>query len=132
MTRLFWLAFPALLLCQDRFTARPPFRPDIFNTDPAHLDAAHYSVVLDNDHVRVLRFRLGPHERSMIVDVPAHVVVAVTDQNVRLLYPHGKPQERQRKAGDSAWMERDAYGVENVSEKPVEWVLVETRDGKRG
>ncbi len=132
MTRLLWLAFPALLLCQDRFTARPVFRPDIFETDPAHLDAAHYSVVLDNEHVRVLRFRLGPHERSMIVDVPAHVVVAVTDQNVRLLYPQGKPQERQRKAGDSAWMERDAYGVENVADKAVEWVLVETRDGKRG
>ena len=131
MTRLLWLAFPALLLCQDRFAPRTAFGPEIFNTDPAHLDAAHYSVVLDNEHVRVLRFRLGPHERSMIVDVPAHLLVAVTDQNVRLLYPHGKPQERQRKAGDSAWMERDAYGVENVSDKPVEWVLVETRD-KRG
>ena len=132
MTRLLWLVFPALLLCQDRFAARPAFGPEIFNTDPAHLDAAHYSVVLDNEHVRVLRFRLGPHERSMIVDVPAHLLVAVTDQNVRLLYPHGKPQERQRKAGDSVWMERDAHGVENVSDKPVEWVLVETRGGKRG
>jgi hypothetical protein len=60
------------------------------------------------------------------------LLVAVTDQNVRLHYPHGKPQERQRKAGDSLWTERDAYGVENVSDKPVEWVLVETRDGKRG
>ncbi len=132
MTRLFWLAFPALLLCQDRFAPRPASGPEIFNTDPAHLDAAHYSVVLDNEHVRVLRFRLNAHERSMVVELPAHLLVAVTDQNVRLLYPHGKPQERQRKAGDSAWMERDAYGVENVSDKPVEWVLVETRDGKRG
>ena len=132
MTRLFWLAFPALLLCQDRFAARPAFGPEIFNTDPAHLDAVHYSVLLENDHVRVLRFRLGPHEKSMVVDVPEHLLVATTDQNVRVLYPHGKPRERQRKAGDSAWMERDAYGVENLSDKPVEWVLVETRDGKRG
>ena len=127
MTRLFWLAFPALLLCQDRFAAPPVFRPDIFNTDPAHLDAAHFSVVVDNDHVRVLRFRLGPHERSMIVELPAHVQVAVTDQNIRLLFAHGKPQARQCKAGESTWVERDAYGVENVSDKPVEWVLVESK-----
>ena len=72
MTRLFWLAFPALLLCQDRFAARPPLPPDIFNTDPAHLDATHYSVILDNEHVRVLRFRLEPHEKSMVVDAVSY------------------------------------------------------------
>ena len=89
-------------------------------------------MVLENDHVRVLRFRLGPHEKSMVLDVAEHLHVAVTDQHVQLVYVYGKPRARQRKAGDSAWMERDAYGVENLSDKPVEWVLVETRDGKRG
>jgi len=89
-------------------------------------------VILDNDRVRVLRFRLGPHEKSRVVDVPEHLQVAVTDQHVRLIHVNAKPRERQCKAGDSAWMERDEYGVENLSDKPVEWVLVETRDGKHG
>jgi hypothetical protein len=107
------------------------FPPDIFNTDLTHLDAAHYSVSFENDRVRVLRFRLEPHEKSMIVDVPAHVVVYVTEAHVRILHAHGKPLERETKAGHSEWLERDARGFENLSEKATEWILIETKDKER-
>jgi len=85
-------------------------------------------VVFANDRVRALRFRLEPHEKSMVLHVPAHVMVAVTDHRVRVLYAHGKPRERTHKAGDSAWVERDECGFENLSEKATEWILVETRE----
>lgn len=60
--------------------------------------------------------------------VPAHVLVAITDQYLRLWFVHDKPKEQQHKAGDSAWAGRNEYALENLSDKPAEWILVETRD----
>ncbi len=34
--------------------------------DPVELDPKHYKVVIDNDQVRVLRAKYGPHEKSVM------------------------------------------------------------------
>ena len=31
--------------------------------DPVHVDLRHYTVEFENDQVRVLRIRYGPHEK---------------------------------------------------------------------
>jgi hypothetical protein len=98
--------------------------PEFFDTHPTALDGAHFSRVMANEHVEVIRVRLNPHEKTMIMEFPAHVMTCVTDQNVRLIYPHGKPVERTQKAGFAGWMERDQYGVENIGDKPVEWLMI--------
>jgi len=100
------------------------FPPDIFDTHPTALDPAHFQLVFENHRVQVIRVHLGPHEKSMVMELPAHVLACVTDRHVRLLYAHGKPAERADKAGYSDWIERDEYGFENLEDKPAEWILV--------
>lgn len=34
--------------------------------DPVKVDPKHYQVEFENDRVRVLRIRFGPHERSVM------------------------------------------------------------------
>lgn len=109
----------AMLPAQDHV-----FPPDIFDTHPAALDPAHFRVVLENDRVQVIRVRLGPHEKSAPVDLPAHVLACVTDRHVRVLYPRGKPAERTEKAGYTGWEERQDSAFENLDDKPAEWILV--------
>jgi hypothetical protein len=109
---------------QDRFGPRNFSPPDIFDTRPVALDPVHFHMVLENDHVKVIRVRLGAHEKSMVMEIPAHVMTCVTDQHVRVHYAHTKPAERAQKAGYTAWVDRDEYGIENLDEKPVEWILV--------
>jgi len=43
--------------------------------DPVKLDLKHYKVVIDNDEVRVLRAKYGPHEKSVMHEHPASVAV---------------------------------------------------------
>jgi hypothetical protein len=100
------------------------FPPDIFDTHPTALDPSHFHLILENDHVKVMRVQLGPHEKSMVMEIPAHVMTCLTDQHVRILHPLGKPSERAQKAGYTGWVDRDEYGLENLADKPVEWILV--------
>ena len=74
------------------------FPPDIFDTRPVALDPSHFRMVLENDHVKVIRVRLGPREKSMVMEIPAHVMTCVTDQRVRVNYtPIPSPRSAHRR-----------------------------------
>jgi hypothetical protein len=125
--RLCWVVCAFLLAAaagaQD-FRERPSASlPEFFDTHPTALDT-HFRRVMANDQVEVIRVHLNPHEKTMVMELPAHVMTCVTDQNVRLIYPRAKPVERAQKAGYAGWVERDEYGVENVGDKPAEWIMI--------
>jgi hypothetical protein len=117
---LFFWFFVAAAFSQ----AQRNFPPDIFDTHPTALDPTHFRLVLENDRVQVIRVRLGPHEKSTVVDLPPHVLACVTDRHVRVHYAHGKPAERTEKAGYTGWEEREDSAFENLDDKPAEWILV--------
>jgi hypothetical protein len=132
MTRL-WLIYSLLVTAAAAQRQRPEFPPDIFDTRPVALDPSHFRMVFENDHVKVIRVRLGPREKSMVMEVPAHVMTCITDHRVRVIYAHAKPVERSEKAGYTGWVEREEYGLENLEDKPVEWILVvPNAEGKSG
>ena len=88
------------------------------------LDPTHFRLIFENDRVQVIRVRLAPGEKTMIMDIPAHVMTCLTDQHVRIVHAHDKPAERRHKTGDSPWVDKNEYGLENLGEKPAEWILV--------
>ena len=57
-----------------------------------------------------------------------HVVVYLTDQNVRETSPEGKAQVTERKAGDFSWSGPSRHKVENLSDKALEQVVVELKN----
>ena len=57
-----------------------------------------------------------------------HVVVYLTEQNVRETSPGGKAESARRKAGEIAWSGPSKQKVENLSDKPLEMVVVELRN----
>ena len=121
----FSLVFTAAVLWpQNRSEPSNFTRPEIFDTHPVALDPTHFRLLFENQHVKVIRVRLGPHQKSMVMEIPAHVMTCLTDQRVRVIYAHAKAAERSQKAGYSGWVERDEYGLENLEDKPLEWVIV--------
>jgi hypothetical protein len=110
---------------------RRQFPPDIFDTHPAALDNTHFQRVFQNERVEVIRVRLGPREKTLVMEIPAHVMTCLTNQHLRLIYAHTKPGERAQKAGFTGWIERDEYGFENLEDKPVEWILVVPRGAEK-
>jgi hypothetical protein len=58
--------------------------------DAAKVDPKHYTVVSENDQVRILKVHYGPHEKSVMHSHPASVAVFLTDAKGQFSYPDGK------------------------------------------
>ena len=95
--------------------------------DPVKVDPTHYKVEFENKQVRVLRISYGPHEKSVMHEHPAGVAVFLTDQNGKFTLADGKSEERSAKAGEARWLPAEKHLPENLSEKPLELILVEVK-----
>ncbi len=97
--------------------------------DPLTVEPKHYKVELENDQVRVLRYKAGPHEKSVMHDHPAYIVVTFAEGRTKFTLPDGKTREATSKAGQATWNGPEKHGSENLSDKPVEAVLIELKGG---
>ena len=93
--------------------------------DAAKVDAKHYKVVFEDSVVRVLRVHYGPHEKSPMHSHPNAAAVFLTDMQSKFTMPDGKTEMMNAKAGDAKVMASFSHGAENMSDKPMEMVLVE-------
>jgi len=55
------------------------FRPNPLGPGRGKVDPKHYTVVSENDQVRILKVHYGPHEKSVMHSHPATVAVFLTD-----------------------------------------------------
>lgn len=81
-------------------------------------------VEIENAWVRVLRVKQAPHEKAPDHQHPASIAVYLTDLHQRV-----NGTEVTRKAGDVAWLEAGRHAEENLSDQPLEYVLVELKPG---
>ena len=95
--------------------------------DAVKVDPIHYKVELENAQVRVLRITYGPHEKSVMHEHPASLAVFLTDGHVRFTLPDGKTQGSDVKAGTTQWAPAGKHLPENMSDKPLELILVELK-----
>ena len=99
----------------------------LLGQDPVKVDPKHYKLEFENSQVRVLRITYGPHEKSVMHEHPAGVAVFLTDQNGKFTLADGKSEERGGKAGEARWLPAEKHLPENLSEKPLELILVEVK-----
>jgi len=95
--------------------------------DPVKVDSKHYTVMSENDQVRILKVRYGPHEKSVMHSHPAGVAVFLTDSSGKFTFPDGKTQDTKWKAGDAMYTPAVTHLPENTGDKPFELVLVEMK-----
>lgn len=97
--------------------------------DPAAVGPKAIQVEIDNPWVRVLRAKLGPHGKLALHQHPASVLVCLTDIHERATAPDGTAQVISRKAGEVAYREALRHAEENLSDQPMEAVVVELKPG---
>jgi len=85
---------------------------------------AQGTVEIENGWVRVLRVKQGPHEKAAEHQHPASVAVYLTDVRQRV-----NGVEVFHKAGDVAWFEATKHTEENISDRPLEYILMELKPG---
>ena len=96
--------------------------------DPVALDPQRYPVEIDNAQVRVFRAKWGPHDKAPQHEhVVNRVLVFLTDGFVKMTAADGAVTERQYKAGNVIWGTPVIHTDENVSDRPVEAVVVELK-----
>ncbi len=111
--------FVAALVCLAVSTAKAQ--------DPVKVDPNNCKVEFENAQVRVLRVHIPPHGKLGMHEHPANVLISLTDSLVKDIFPDGKTSERQFKAGQATWRDAVKHANENLSDKPVESILVELK-----
>ena len=96
--------------------------------DPVKVDPKHYSVVSENDQVRILKAHYGPHEKSVMHSHPATVAVFTSDTKGRFTFPDGKSQDFSSKAGDAQYAPAVTHLPENTGRKAFDVIVVELKD----
>ena len=95
--------------------------------DPIVCDPQHYTVEFENEKVRVLRIRYGPHEKSTMHSHPPLVGIFLSPHKSRHTLPDGQVMEMQGNTGDVRYMDRIEHEPENVSDAPMELIAVELK-----
>ena len=95
--------------------------------DSAKVAAKHHKVEFENERVRVLRATIGPHEKTGMHAHPANVVIFLTDVQVKSTLADGKAEETQGKAGQVSWRDPLKHDSENLSDRPLEVIIVELK-----
>jgi quercetin dioxygenase-like cupin family protein len=99
----------------------------LFAQDPVKVDPKHYSVVSENDRVRILKIHYGPHEKSVMHSHPDAVAVFLTDARMQFTFPDGKTEPRTGKTGDSLYTPALTHLPENTTDKEFDAILVELK-----
>ena len=89
--------------------------------------SSDYKAEIENQWVRVLRVMRAPHAKAALHGHPASVVVYLTDSHQRITGADGGAQEVTRTAGTVAYTEPVTHSEENLSDQPLEAVVIELK-----
>jgi quercetin dioxygenase-like cupin family protein len=98
--------------------------------DPLKVAPNTYSLVFENDQVRVLRAVVAPGTKTPMHEHPANVVIALSDAVVRFTLPDGTTQEAKLTRGEPIWGPSGKHAGENVGAAKGEVIIVELKTKK--
>ena len=102
-------------------------KPQMAVQDPVTVDPTHYKVELENEQVRVLRINYGGHEKSVMHSHPNSVAIFQNEILCRFTFPDGKTEEHNFRAGDVLYTPAGSHLPENLSDQPLDVILVELK-----
>ncbi len=101
--------------------------PLLLAQDATKVDPKHYTVISENDQVRVLKVHYGPHEKSVMHSHPDAVAVFLTDSTNEFTFPDGKKQKTTSKAGSALFTPHTVHLPENTGDTGMDLILVELK-----
>ncbi|MEY2536343.1 MAG: beta-alanine degradation protein BauB [Verrucomicrobiota bacterium] len=95
--------------------------------DPEKASPQYYKVLLENDHVRVLEYRLKAGEKEPMHSHPAGVVYVLSGATLKFSYPDGRTEEKGAAAGETIWRDPTTHAVENVGDTEVHAIAIDLK-----
>ncbi len=95
--------------------------------DPAVVAKGVYTLLLDNDRVRVFDVAFQPGQQAPMHYHPDHVVYVMQDATIRLTGADGKSQDVSIKTGQSLFLPAGPHAAENVGATHAHNLVVELK-----
>lgn len=95
--------------------------------DPLEVAANVYTLIMENEHVRVLDARFSPGARAVMHSHPNHVVYVLTDGRLKITTPDGKNAIVDLKVGQAIWMQVGEHAAENVGKAEAHNLVIELK-----
>jgi len=95
--------------------------------DPVKISPQYYKVLLENDQVRVLEYRLKPGEKEAMHSHPAGIVYTFSDGRMKTMTPNGESHEAERKGGEVIWRDPITHAAENTGTTEIHVLAVEMK-----
>ncbi len=86
-------------------------------------------VEFENDQVRVIRYRFGPHARIPLHEAPDLLAIWLTEAHLQLTFPDGTRTEENHQAGEVAWASAQRHSGANLADTPLEFISVQLKGG---
>ena len=97
------------------------------STDPLQVAANVYTLIMENEHVRVLDARFNPGAQAAMHSHPNHVVYVLTDGRLKITTPDGKSVNVDLKAGQAIWMPAGEHAAKNLGKAEARNLVVELK-----
>jgi quercetin dioxygenase-like cupin family protein len=99
-------------------------------TDPTITDPDKYSVVYENERVRVLEYRDEPGARTSPHEHPDSVMITLSGFRRRLVSGSGESREVTLDAGEVRWLHAQVHSGENTGETETHVLFVELKESR--
>jgi hypothetical protein len=96
--------------------------------DPAVTNPDHYTVVYENDRVRVLEYRDRPGERTTPHGHPDSVMYTLSSFR-RRLHQGDVHKDIEMPAGHTGWLPAQQHSGENIGDSDTHVLFVELKEG---
>jgi quinol monooxygenase YgiN/quercetin dioxygenase-like cupin family protein len=100
---------------------------NVMAQDPVALYPANYTVMIENDRVRVMDFRLRKGDTERFHSHPAHVLYVLEPFTIRFKLPDGTTAVRQARAGEVLFSEAVTHSPTNIGGGDAHGILVELK-----
>lgn len=105
------------------FVTKAAMAQDVIDVAPEQ-----FKVLLENENVRVLEFKMKPGDKQEIHTHPATVHIELTPTKVKITTPDGKVMESEGKQGEALWVGPVKHTVENVGDNEIHGYIVELKN----
>ena len=95
--------------------------------DPVEVAPNVYSVLFENEKVRLLQVREKPGDGSSMHSHPDYLVYGLGAGKVQFTSPSGETADVELKAGDVMWRDAEEHATENVGDTDVHALLFELK-----
>lgn len=95
--------------------------------DPLKIDANHYRLEYENEHVRAIRLTLKADEAVPMHDDVDALAVCIEECHLRFTRPDGHIQDVHMESGETRWLYGDTHSARNLNTHPMEMLFIEVK-----